>query len=68
MNCIAVALPLEKLLANSDNRYGLASAIIRRATQLVLTGDEELDQNDGRVVSTSINQILTKKVKYQIEK
>lgn len=63
-----MAVPLATLLASLDNRYGLAAAIIRLATQLVLTDDEELEQNNGKVVSTSINQILTKKVKYQIEK
>ena len=32
------------------------------------TSDEDVDTNKGKVVSTSINQILTKKVKYQIER
>ena len=33
---------------------------------LALTGDEEMEANKGKIVSTSIQQILTKKVKYEI--
>lgn len=61
-------LPLSLLLGNVDNRYELSAAAIRRAHQLTITGDEDVDANRGKVVSTSIKQILTKKVKYQIER
>ena len=64
----AVILPLSLLLGNVDNRYELSAAAIRRAHQLTITGDEDVDANRGKVVSTSIKQILTKKVKYQIER
>ena len=61
-------LPLTLLLSNIDNRYGLSAAAIRRAHQLTITGDEDVETNKGKVVSTSIKQILTKQVKYQIER
>lgn len=61
-------LPLSLLLGNVDNRYELSAAAIRRAHQLTITGDEDVDANKGKVVSASIKQILTKKVKYQIER
>ena len=61
-------LPLSLLLGNVDNRYELSAAAIRRAHQLTITGDEDVDTNKGKVVSTSVKQILTKKVKYQIER
>ena len=60
-------LPLTLLLSNIDNRYGLSAAAIRRSHQLTITGDEDVETNKGKVVSTSIKQILTKQVKYQIE-
>ena len=63
-----VILPLSLLLGNVDNRYELSAATIRRAHQLTITGDEDVEANRGKVVSTSIKQILTKKVKYQIER
>lgn len=52
---------------NENNSYVLTNASVRRAYQITMTGDEELDENNGKVVSTAIRQILTKKVQYQIE-
>jgi DNA-directed RNA polymerase subunit omega len=63
---VDVILPLHLLIGNIDNRYQLSAAAIRRAHQLALTGDEDVEANKGKIVSTSIQQILTKKVKYQI--
>ena len=63
-----VILPLNLLIGNVDNRYQLSAAAMRRAHQLALTGDEDVEANKGKVVSTSIQQILTKKVKYEIER
>ncbi len=63
---VDVILPLNLLIANIDNRYQLSAAAIRRAHQLALTGDEDVEANKGKIVSTSIQQILTKKVKYEI--
>jgi DNA-directed RNA polymerase subunit omega len=56
------------LISNLENRYVLSAAAIRRARQLALAGDDEVDENKGKVVSISIKQILTKKVKYQLER
>ena len=60
-------LPLNLLEQYRGNIYELTCASIRRAYQITMTGDEELDENDGKVVSTAVKQILTKKVQYQIE-
>jgi len=60
-------LPLDLLEQHRDNIYELTCASIRRAYQITMTGDEELEENSGKVVSTAIRQILTKKVQYRIE-
>ena len=60
-------LPLNLLEQYQDNVYELTVAAVRRAYQITMTGDEELDANDGKVVSTAISQILTRKVQYRIE-
>lgn len=60
-------LPLELLERDQGNVYQLTCAAIRRAYQITVTGDEDLDKNDGKVVSTAIRQILTQKVQYRIE-
>ena len=60
-------LPLDRLESYEFNMYELTCAAIRRAYQITVTGDEELDTNQGKVVSTAVRQILTQKVEYRIE-
>jgi DNA-directed RNA polymerase subunit omega len=60
-------VPLDKLVGYRGNVYEMTSATVRRALQITVTGDEDLDKNDGKVVSTAINQILTNKVEYRLE-
>jgi DNA-directed RNA polymerase subunit omega len=60
-------LPLDLLESYESNMYELTCAAIRRAYQITVTGDEELETNQGKVVSTAIRQILTEKVQYRIE-
>jgi DNA-directed RNA polymerase subunit omega len=62
-----MSIPLEKLITNDENVYELTCAAIKRATQLTITGDEEVERNNGKVVPTAIAQILNKKVEYRIE-
>ena len=58
---------LDLLINDESNIYELTNASIRRAYQITMTGDEELEENNGKVVSTAIKQILTKKVQYKLE-
>lgn len=62
-----VIIPLDRLIQYNDNVYPLTNAMIKRATQIHLAGDEELEENKGKVVSTAIKQILTEKVRYRLE-
>lgn len=59
-------IPLDELVGFEGNRYALTCATIKRAIQLKLTEDEELKANNGKIVPTAINQVLTGKVKYKI--
>ena len=63
----SMILPLDLLEEYDGNMYELTCAAIRRAYQLTVTGDQELEENQGKVVSTAIQQILTRKVEYRIE-
>ncbi|HDQ13191.1 MAG TPA: DNA-directed RNA polymerase subunit omega [Sediminispirochaeta sp.] len=60
-------IPLDKLIVKDSNVYEMTNAAIKRAHQLTITGDEEIEQNGGKVVSTAIAQVLNKKVEYRIE-
>jgi DNA-directed RNA polymerase subunit omega len=60
-------LPLNMLIKSKTNMYELTCATIKRAVQINLAGDEELEANKGKIVSTAVRQILTKKVQYRLE-
>jgi DNA-directed RNA polymerase subunit K/omega len=57
-------IPLDKLMSDMNNNYVLTSAIIKRATQIHLAGDDELEQNKGKVVSTAMRQVLDQEVTF----
>ncbi len=60
-------IPLGLLIDREENVYQMTCAAIRRAMQITVAGDEEVEQNDGKIVSVAIKQILTKKVEYRLE-
>lgn len=60
-------IPLGKLVEEKSNKYELTCAMVRRALQVSVTGDVDLKQNEGKVVSTAIKQILDRKVEYRLE-
>ena len=60
-------LPLYKLIDLQEDIYASTCAMIKRAQQVTVAGDEDLERNKGKVVSTAIDQILTTKVEYAIE-
>ena len=60
-------IPLDKMVDHADNIYEMTCAAIRRAVQITVTGDEDIETNNGKVVSTALKQILDKKVEYQLE-
>jgi DNA-directed RNA polymerase subunit omega len=60
-------LPIDLLIKSQGNMYELTCAAIKRAVQINLAGDEELDENKGKIVSLAVKQILTNKVEYRLE-
>ncbi|MFP4363432.1 MAG: DNA-directed RNA polymerase subunit omega [Spirochaetia bacterium] len=60
-------IPLGRLIDYEDNVYELTNAAIRRAIQITVTGKEELEDKDSKIISNALNQILTKKVEYIVE-
>ena len=59
-------IPLDQLLKEEDNVYVTTCASIRRAYQLTVIGDEDVEQNLGKVVSVAIKQIVSRKVHFRI--
>ena len=59
--------PLEQLIQFKDNIYEITSAASRRAFQLSMLRDAEIEENDGKVVSLAAKQVFTNQVEYRIE-
>ncbi len=59
--------PLEQLIEFTGNVYEITCAAVRRAYQLSMVKDPEIEDNDGKVVSLAARQVFTKQVEYQIE-
>jgi DNA-directed RNA polymerase subunit omega len=62
-----MVLPLDLLTSFQGNVYELTCAAMKRGVQINLAGDDELEANKGKIVSTALKQILTGKVKYKHE-
>jgi len=62
-----MTIPLDLLISNNSNAYRLTNAAIKRALQINLAGDDELEASKSKVVSIAIKQILTEKVRYRLE-
>jgi DNA-directed RNA polymerase subunit omega len=60
-----MVLPLDLLESYQGNIYEMTCAAMKRSVQINLAGDEDLEANRGKIVSTAIKQILTQKVKYR---
>ena len=62
-----MVFPLEQLVQFKDNIYEITSAASRRAYQLSMLRDSEIEENDGKVVSLAAKQVFTNQVEYRIE-
>ncbi len=64
-----MTIPLNHLESEEGNMYELTCAAIRRAYQLTVAGDTEAEaeEEDAKIVSLAVKQILTRKVQYRLE-
>ena len=62
-----MVLPLDLLTSFQGNVYELTCAAMKRGVQINLIGDEDLEENRGKIVSTAIKQVLLQKVQYRFE-
>ncbi len=63
-----MSIPLATLEDNKKNVYELTCAAIKRAKQIAITGDEALEDSTNKITSVSLDQILTEKTEYKLEK
>lgn len=62
-----MAINLDKIVNFDGNIYEVTNAVIRRAKQITEIGDDDLSLHHGKVVSTSLHQIFSKKIEYRLE-
>jgi DNA-directed RNA polymerase subunit omega len=59
--------PLEELIEYDKNMYEITSASSRRSYQLSMLKDEEIEANDGKVVSLAARQVFTQEVEFRLD-
>ncbi|WP_178843957.1 DNA-directed RNA polymerase subunit omega [uncultured Treponema sp.] len=57
--------PLEQLVKFTGNVYEITVASSRRAYQLAMMKDAEIDRNDGKVVSLAAKQVFNNVIQYK---
>jgi DNA-directed RNA polymerase subunit omega len=62
-----MVMPLDLLMSFKGNIYEMTCAAMKRGVQINLIGDEDLEPNRGKIVSTAIKQVLLQKVQYRFE-
>lgn len=63
-----MSIPLDILISKDKNAYTMTCAIIKRADQITASGEDvEIDKKGEKVVTESIDQVLSGKVEYQLE-
>ncbi len=60
-------IPLGTLVNNEGNMYELTNAAIHRAAQISVAGSDDLEKNKGKIVSTALEEIISKKVEYRYQ-
>lgn len=63
-----MAIPLRTLINRNDNVYEMTCVAIKRAAFITKYGDEELENHEQKIVSTSLTQVLENRVEYFFEK
>ncbi len=58
---------LDRIVDFDGNIYEVTNAVIRRSRQITEVGDDDLEQNNNKIVSTALTQIFSKKVEYQLQ-
>lgn len=64
---ITMIFPLEELIEYEGNMYEITSAASRRSFQLSMLKDEDIELNDGKVVSLAARQVFTDQIQFRLE-
>jgi DNA-directed RNA polymerase subunit K/omega len=61
-------IPIYEIIDFTDNRYLLSRAVMKRAREINFIGDEELKEENEKIASLALKQILKRDIKYLLPK
>lgn len=61
-------IPMDRLVNTDKNMYELTNAAIHRAEQISITGTDANEDQEGKVISKAIAEIVTEEVKYEFKR
>ncbi|MDR1220944.1 MAG: DNA-directed RNA polymerase subunit omega [Treponema sp.] len=59
--------PLEELIEYRKNMYEITTASSRRAYQLAMIKDPEIEEHGGKVISLAARQLFTSQIEFRLE-
>ena len=64
---MSMIFPLEQLIEYDGNMYAITCAASRRAFQLSMLRDPDIEDNEGKVVSLAAQQVFTNEIEFRLE-
>ncbi len=61
-------IPMDELVNSDKNMYELTNAAIHRAEQISITGTDNNEDVEGKIISKAIDEIVTEEVKYEYKR
>lgn len=61
-------IPMDELVNCDKNMYELTNAAIHRAEQISMTESDINEEEEGKIVSKAIGEIVTEEVKYEYKR
>ena len=62
-----MSIPLDRLIDNESNVYEMTCVAISLSNVLAINGDQEIENNNGKVVSTVLERVLMEHVEYTFD-
>jgi DNA-directed RNA polymerase subunit K/omega len=62
-----LSIPLDVLVDKENNVYEMTCVAISLSNVLAANGDEEIENNNGKVVSTVLEKVLSEDVEYSVD-
>ena len=62
-----MSIPLDVLVDKENNVYEMTCVAISLANVLAANGDQEIENNNGKVVSTVLEKVLLEDVEYSTD-